>query len=46
MTNNIRDTTEIVVLKGYEIDELLVTDEAGYGLDKPIAEEEVRIKFE
>ena len=46
MTNKIRDTTKIVVPKGYEIEDILVTDEAGYGLDRPITEEEVRIKFE
>ena len=46
MSNKIRDTTKIVVPKGYEIEDILVTDEAGYGLDRPIAEEEVKIEFE
>ena len=41
-----KNTTKIVVPKGYEIEDILVIDEAGYGLDRPIAEEEVRIKFE
>lgn len=37
---------EIVIPKGYEMDEILDTDENDFGEEKPILTEEVIIKFE
>lgn len=37
---------EIVVPKGYEIDEILDTDEDDFGEEQPILQEEVKVRFE
>ena len=37
---------EIVIPKGYEIDEILDTDEDDFGDEQPILTEEVKIRFE
>ena len=37
---------EIVIPKGYEIDEILDTDEDDFGDEQPIVQEEVKIRFE
>ncbi len=37
---------EIVIPKGYEIDEILDMDESTLGDESPILQEEVKIKFE
>ncbi len=37
---------EIVIPKGYEIDEFLDMDEDAFGDEKPILTEEVKIRFE
>lgn len=40
------DIPEIVIPKGYEIDEILDTDEDDFGDEQPILTEEVKIRFE
>lgn len=40
------DVPEIVIPKGYEIDEFLDMDEDGFGDEQPILTEEVKISFE
>ena len=40
----IRDTPEIVIPKGYGIDDLLDFDDEGY--DEPVLVEEVKVTFE
>lgn len=42
---NIRDTPEINVPVGYDLFDLVDTDESGYDLGAPIQEEEVKINF-
>ncbi len=41
-----RAVPEIVIPKGYEIDEILDTDEDDFGDEQPILTEEVKIRFE
>jgi len=41
-----RDTPEIVVPKGYDLFDLIDTDDKGYDFGKPILIEEVKIRFE
>ena len=45
MNKKIRDTPELNVPKGYEFGEIYETDDTGYGYDKPVLEEEVRVSF-
>ena len=45
MNKKIRDTPELQVPKGYEFGDIYETDDTGYGLDKPIVEEEVKVSF-
>lgn len=42
--NNI--VLEIIIPKGYEIDEILDTDEDDFGEEQPILTEEVKVRFE
>lgn len=42
----IRDTPEIVIPKGYGIDDLLDFDDEGYENGEPVALEEVKVTFE
>ena len=44
--NNIRDTSVIVIPKGYTIDEMLDFDDEGYENGEPVAVEEVKVVFE
>ena len=37
---------EIVIPKGYEIDEIVNTDEDDFGDEQPILQEEVKVRFE
>ncbi len=37
---------EIVIPKGYEIDEIVETDEDDFGDEQPILTEEVKVRFE
>ena len=37
---------EIVIPKGYEIEDFLEMDEGDFGDEQPILEEEVKIRFE
>lgn len=37
---------EIVIPKGYDIDEIVDTDEDDFGDEQPILTEEVKIRFE
>ena len=37
---------EVVIPKGYEIDEILDTDEDDFGDEQPILQEEVKVRFE
>lgn len=41
-----KEVPEIVIPRGYEIDEILDMDEGGMGDEKPILQEEVKIHFE
>ena len=43
-----RKKPELVIPKGYELEEILDTDDAGYGLEKesPAYREEVKLVFE
>ena len=43
---NRKNKAEIVIPKGYEIDEILDTDEDDFGDEQPILTEEVKIHFE
>lgn len=43
---HIRDTPEIVIPKGYTIDDLLDFDDDGYENGEPVAVEEVKVVFE
>lgn len=45
---NRRRKIELVIPKGYELEEILDTDDAGYGLEKepPAYTEEVKLIFE
>lgn len=45
MNKKIRDTPELHVLNGYDFGDMYETDDTGYGFDKPIVEEEVRVSF-
>ncbi len=42
----IRDTPEIKVAKGYELDEVMDTDDEGYDHGEPIKMQEVKLDFE
>ena len=44
--NNIRDTSVIVIPKGYEIDDLMDFDDEGYENGEPAMVEEVKVVFE
>ncbi|MDE7464647.1 MAG: hypothetical protein K2M48_06415 [Clostridiales bacterium] len=37
---------EIVIPKGYDIDEIVDTDEDDFGEEQPILTEEVKVRFE
>ena len=37
---------EIMIPKGYEIDEILDMDEDDFGEEQPILQEEVKVRFE
>lgn len=41
-----KEVPEIVIPREYEIDEILDMDEGGMGDEKPILQEEVKIRFE
>lgn len=43
---HIRDTPEIVIPKGYGIDDLLDFDDEGYENGEPVLVEEVKVTFE
>ena len=42
----IRDTPEIVIPKGYGLDDLLDFDDEGYENGEPVLVEEVKVTFE
>lgn len=42
----VNETPEIVVAKGYDLSELMDTDDKGYEFGKPILIEEVKLRFE
>ena len=42
----VNETPEIVVPKGYDLFDLIDTDDKGYDFGKPILIEEVKLKFE
>ena len=44
--NNIRDTSVIVIPKGYMIDDLMDFDDEGYENGEPAMVEEVKVVFE
>ncbi len=46
MKHKNKDTPEIVVPKGYDLFDLIDTDDKGYDFGKPILIEEVKIQFE
>ncbi len=46
MKHKNKDTPEIVVPKGYDLFDLIDTDDKGYDFGKPILIEEVKIRFE
>lgn len=48
MSRQKRKKPELVIPKGYELEEILDTDDAGYGLEKesPAYREEVKLVFE
>ena len=48
MSRQKRKKPELVIPKGYELEEILDTDDAGYGLEKesPAYREEVKLIFE
>ncbi len=46
MNNKIRDTPEIKVAQGYDLDEVMDTDDGGYEHGEPILVQEVKIDFE
>ena len=43
---HIRDTPEIIIPKGYGIDDLLDFDDEGYENGEPVLVEEVKVTFE
>lgn len=43
--NNIRDTTIIVIMKGYEIDDMMDFNEEGYKNEKSAMGEKVKVIF-
>ena len=45
MNEKIRDTPELNVPNGYAFGDMYETDDTGYGFDKPMVEEEVRVSF-
>lgn len=42
----VNETPEIVVPKGYDLFDLIDTDDKGYDFGKPILIEEVKLRFE
>ena len=48
MSRQKRKKPELVIPKGYDLEEMLDTDDAGYGLEKesPAYREEVKLVFE
>ena len=44
--NNIRDTSVIVIPKGYTIDDMMDFDDEGYENGEPAMVEEVKVVFE
>ena len=46
MKKKIKTVPEIVIPKGYEIDDILDMDEYDYGEEQPILTEEVKVRFE
>ncbi len=46
MKHKNKDTPEIVVPKGYDLFDLIDTDDKGYDFGKPILIEEVKIRVE
>ena len=46
MKKKSNEVPEIVIPKGYEIDEIVDTDESDFGDEQPIGEEEVKVRFE
>ncbi|MBD5131764.1 MAG: hypothetical protein HDT28_04125 [Clostridiales bacterium] len=46
MKKNSSIVPEVVIPKGYEIDDILDTDEDDFGDEQPILTEEVKIRFE
>ena len=45
MTNKIRDTPEIFVPEGYDLNDIIDTDGDGYFDEAPIYTEEVTVKY-
>lgn len=45
MYKKIRDIPKLNVPSGYEFEDMYETDDTGYGFDKPVVEEEVKISF-
>lgn len=41
-----KGTSEVLIPKGYEIDEILDMDEVDFGDEQPLLTEEVKISFE
>ena len=46
MKHKNKDTPEIVVPKGYDLLDLIDTDDKGYDFGEPIMTEEVNVRFE
>ncbi len=46
MKHKNKDTPEIVVPKGYDLLDLIDTDDKGYEFGEPIMIEEVKVRFE
>lgn len=46
MKHKNKDTPEIVVPKGYDLLDLIDTDDKGYDFGEPIMQEEVNVRFE
>lgn len=38
--------TEIVIPKGYEVEDILEMDDSDFGDEQPILQEEVKVRFE
>lgn len=46
MEKKSNDVPEIVIPRGYEIDEILDMEEDDFGDEQPILQEEVKVRFE